>query len=458
MTIGILILNRLKKIICICFFIIAELQLVYAQIDQDSVKMNKWTNHFQLTVISQSHFGFKSLYSGNNSLSNKAEYGATSITSTLFLGRRLWTGGAFYFNPEISGGNGLSSSLGVAGALNGETYRVGIATPQVFIARAYFQQQIPLGNTSYENVADDVNQIKGMAPADRITITAGKFAISDFYDDNKFSHDPRTQFMNWSLMSNGAWDYPANTRGYTFGIVTEMVKRNWTIRFSSVAVSAIANAPKMEYALPGAHSETLGIERKILLGKRPGNLRFVISNTHSRAPSYETGLKAIADNNTYLLNVISGNAEGKTYGGKKLGLGFSGDQELTNNLGVFMRTGWNDGKDASWAFTEIDQTLSAGFSLKGTKWKRPGDVFGVAGVINGISNAHQKFLKAGGYGFIIGDGNLNYGHEAIIEIYYNAFLSKFFWLTADYQFVNNPAYNKDRGPVNAFAFRGHVEF
>jgi hypothetical protein len=458
MTIGILKLNRLKKIISICFFIIVELQFVYAQIDPDSTRMNKWTNHFQLTVISQSQFGFKSSYSGNNSLSNKAEYGATSITSTLFLGRKLWTGGAFYFNPEISGGTGLSSSLGVAGALNGETYRVGNAEPQLSIARAYFQQQIPLGRTSYEKVVDDVNQIKGTAPADRITISAGKFAISDFYDDNKFSHDPRTQFLNWSLMSNGAWDYPANTKGYTFGIVTELVKRNWAIRLSSVAVPAIANAPKMEYVLPGAHSETLEIERKILVDKRPGKLRFIISNTHSRAPSYEVGLKAISDNDTYLLNVISGDAESKTYGGKKFGLGFSGEQELTNDLGVFMRAGWNDGKDVSWAFTEIDQTLSAGLSLNGAKWKRPGDVFGVAGVVNGISGAHQKFLKAGGYGFIIGDGNLNYGREAIIEVYYNARLFNSFWFTADYQFVNNPAYNKDRGPVNAFALRGHVEF
>ncbi len=458
MTIGKLKLNQLKKIICTCFCMLVEWQLVYGQMYPDSAQSNKWTNHFQLTVISQSHFGFKSLYSGDNSLSNEAQYGATSITSTLFLGRRLWKGAAFYFNPEISGGEGLSSSLGVAGALNGETYRVGNAAPQVSFARAYLQQQIPLGQTNYENIEDDVNQIKGMVPADRITISAGKFAVSDFFDDNKFSHDPRTQFLNWSLMSNGAWDYPANTKGYTFGIVTELVKRKWAIKLSSVAVPTIANAPKMEYVLPGAHSETVEVERKILLNKRPGKLRFIISNTHSRAPSYQEGLKAIADNDTLLLNVISGDAENKTYGGKKFGLGFSGEQELTHDLGIFMRAGWNDGKDVSWAFTEIDQTLSAGLSLKGAKWKRADDVFGFAGVVSGISSGHREFLKSGGYGFIIGDGNLNYGHEAIMEVYYNAHLFKSFWFTADYQFVNNPGYNKDRGPVNAVAFRGHVEF
>ncbi|MEO9071243.1 MAG: carbohydrate porin [Ginsengibacter sp.] len=430
----------------------------FAQTTVDSTKETKWTNHFQLTVISQSHLPFKALYSGRNSLSDSSEWGATSITSTLFLGRKLWKGSAFYFNSEISGGQGLSYSQGVAGALNGETYRVGNPAPGIFIARAYLQQQIPLGNTSYENVEDDVNQIKDKVPINRITISAGKFAISDFYDDNIYSHDPRTQFLNWSLMSNGAWDYPANTRGYTFGIVAELIKPKWTLRFSSVAVPKIANAPQMEYNITKAQSETIEFERKLVVNKRSGNIRFTISDTHSRSPSYAEGLKAIADNDTYLLNVISGKAEGNVYGGKKFSLGFSADQELNNEFGIFMRAGWNDGKDVTWAFTEIDQTLSAGFTIKGIKWKRSNDVFGIASVINGISGPHRDFLTAGGYGFIIGDGKLNYAHEPIIETYYNAFLSKFFWLTLDYQFVNNPAYNKDRGPVNVFALRGHATF
>lgn len=448
----------MKKIIILSLIHLFKIPFALAQTNVDSTKETKWTNHFQLTVISQSHLAFKALYSGRNSLSDSSEWGATSITSTLFLGRKLWKGGAFYFNPEISGGNGLSNAHGVAGALNGETYRVGNPAPSVFIARGYLQQQIPLGNTSYGNVDDDVNQVKDKIPLNRITISAGKFAIGDFYDDNKYSNDPRTQFLNWSIMSDGAWDYPANTRGYTFGIVTELIKPKWAIRLSSVAVSKIANAPEMEYNIKKAHSETVEIERTISLNKRPGKLRFIVSNTHSRSPSYAEGMKAIATDDTYLLNVISGNAERNVYGGKKLGLGFNGEQELTNDIGFFMRAGWNDGKDVTWAFTEIDQTLSAGFTIKGIKWKRSDDVFGIASVINGISNAHRNFLAAGGYGFIIGDGKLNYGHEAIIETYYNAFLSKFFWLTLDYQFVNNPAYNKDRGPVNVFAVRGHVAF
>jgi hypothetical protein len=376
----------------------------------------------------------------------------------LFLGRKLWKGAALYFNPEVSVGKGLSFASGVAGALNGETYRVGEVEPQVFIARAYLQQHIPLGNTSYEYVGDDVNQVAGKIPANRITITAGKFAISDFYDDNVYSRDPRTQFSNWSIWSNGAWDYPANTRGYTMGLLVELIKPKWAIRLSSVAVPRIANYHLMEYNFAKAHSETFEFEHKFSINKRPGTFRFIASSTHSKAPSYAEGMQALAQNKTFLLDVIKGNDENTSYGGKKIGLGLNIEQELTNEIGFFSRVGWNDGKYATWAFTEIDRTANAGLLIKGTKWKRPDDRWGIAAVINGISKEHQAFLKAGGNGFIIGDGNLNYGHEGIIETYYNAKMSKFFWLTFDYQFVNNPAYNKDRGPVHVFGVRAHIEF
>jgi hypothetical protein len=446
-----------KKIIAILLLYLFETSFVSAQTNIDSSEKINSTAHFQLTVISQSHLSFKSLYSGKNSLTNNAEWDATSITSTLFLGKKLWKRAAFYFDPEISGGEGLSGSLGVAGALNGETYRVGNAAPSVFIARAYFQQQFALSN-SYENVDDDINQIKGKEATERISLSAGKFAISDFFDDNQYSHDPRTQFLNWSLMSNGAWDYPANTRGYTFGIVTEYFKRNWVFRISSVAVPSIANSPKMEYVFSKAHSETFEIDRKIFLNQKPGTLRFLFSQMFSRAPSYQQGIKAIQTNNQFILDVISGDAKAKNYGGKKYTIGFSGDQQLSNSVGIFLRAGWNDGTDATWAFTEIDETLSAGIAIKGNEWKRPNDVVGIASVVNGISSGHRDFLNAGGYGFIIGDGKLNYAHEGIVEAYYNALLTNFFSLTLDYQFVKNTGYNKDRGPVNAFAIRGHVNF
>ncbi len=447
-----------NKVIIALFICIAITQIVVAQINRDSINKTNWTNHFQFTSVVQGHAGFKALYKGDNSLADTVEVGATTVTATLFLGHKLWKGAAIFFNPELSGGKGLSSVLGVAGALNGESYRVGNPTPAIFVARGYLQQHIALGNTAYENVEDDINKLEVKIPTNRITISAGKFAMGDFFDNNKYSHDPRTQFLNWSLMGNGAWDYPANTRGYTSGLVVELIKPTWAVRISSVAVPRIANAPKMEYKISKAHSETLELERKLNINKRKGVVRFLISNTLSKAPSYIDGLKAITNNNTFLLDVIAGKQEGTNYEGKKFGVGYSFEQELTNEIAVFNRAGWNDGKHATWAFTEIDQSFSLGISVKGNKWKRPEDVCGLATVINDISHDHKDFLKAGGDGFIIGDGRLNYGHETVIETYYNAHLSKYFWVTLDYQFVKNPAYNKDRGPVHVFGMRGHIQF
>ena len=240
---------------------------IFAQ-STDSLK-HGWTNHFQLTFIAQKHAAFHSKYSGQNSLADTAEPAAKSITATLFMGRKLWKGASFYFNPEISGGNGLSFTKGVAGALNGETYRVGAVAPSVFIARAYLRQIFKLGNADYEEVKDDENQIEGKVPSSRITISAGKFAVSDFFDNNTYSKDPRTQFLNWSLWANGAWDYPANTRGYTFGLVAEFIKPNWALRISSVAVPRIANFHLMEYN-DKAHSETVEWEHKFSINKNPG--------------------------------------------------------------------------------------------------------------------------------------------------------------------------------------------
>ncbi len=446
----------MKQYFVLCVLCTLFNQFIIAQA-KDTSKQSNWTNHFQLTFISQKHTGFKAAYSGDKSLADSVEPTASSITTTLFLGRKLWKGAAIYFNPEISGGKGLSFASGVAGALNGETYRVGAVEPAIFIARAYLQQNIPLGNTTYEDVADDVNQINDKVPTSRITITAGKFSIADFFDDNAYSKDPRSQFFNWSLWANGAWDYPANTRGYTQGLVVELIKPNWSMRLSSVAEPSIANFHTMEYNT-NAHAETFECQHKIFINKKKGNIHFLASSNHNRAPSYADGLKAVAINDTFTLNVIRGNVKNTKYGGSKYALGLSIEQELTKEIGFFSRAGWNDGKYASWAFTEIDRTINVGLSVKGNKWKRPEDVCGIATVINGISANHQAFLKTGGYGFIIGDGNLNYGKEKIIESYYNAHLSKYFWLTLDYQFVINPGFNKDRGPLHVLGVRGHIEF
>ena len=420
-------------------------------------KPRNWSYHFQTTVIAQKHSAFKSPYIGENSLVDTIEPTAISLTSTIFLGRKLWKGASIYFNPEMSGGKGLSFTKGVAGALNGETYRVGATEPQVFIARAYFQQHFRLGNSEDELIEDDFNQVQEKAPSTRITFTAGKFAIADFFDDNSYCKDPRTQFFNWSMWANGAWDYPADTRGYTYGVIVDLRKPTWGLKFSSVAVPRIANFHLLEYKLFDAHSETLEFDRQYKINSRPGAFRVIASYTRSKAPSYDQGLEALNTNNAFLLDVISGNEENTSYRGKKFGIGFNIEQELSNDIGFFSRIGWNDGKYVSWAFTEIDQTFNAGVSVKGLRWHRQDDVLGIGFAVNGISSGHREFLKKGGYGFIIGDGQLNYAPETIVESFYNAKLLPFAWLTFDYQFVAQPGHNKDRGPVHVFALRLHIE-
>ena len=444
----------MKQIILIVSITITSIP-VFSQTTIDSSK--KWSYHFQLTAINQTHPSFNAKYSGNNSLSNEGESKKLSLTTTLFLGHKLWKNAALYFNPEIAGGSGISSAKGVAGFTNGETFRIGSTEPVLYIARLFYKQHIPLKNTAYEMVASDANQVEEKIPTSRLTITAGKICLSDFFDNNAYSHDPRSQFINWSLMSNAAWDYPADTRGYTQGLVAELIEPSYAIRFSSVLVPRKANGLQLDYKVTKAHSETVEIE-KIFKTKHPATIRLLAFHTVSQAPTYNTTLAEVKNGDSTSVYVYTGQVEWKKYGGVKYGFGVNAEKEISNNCGAFLKASWNDGKTATWAFTEIDRSVSIGLHIKGNSWKRPSDNIGLAQVINGISKDHQAFLHAGLYGFIIGDGKLNYGAEAITEIYYKAQIASSLFISADYQFVNNPAYNKDRGPVHVFAIRGHIEF
>ena len=427
---------------------------IKAQSISDSNK--KWSYHFQFTTITQGHPSFKAKYSGDNSLRNTAETNALSVTSTLYIGRQLWKNAALYSNAEIASGEGISSGRGIAGFTNGETYRIGNPAPALYVARLYFQQYFPLKNTKYEKVENEANQLEGNIPSSRITVTAGKFSLTDFFDNNKYSHDPRTQFMNWALMSNGAWDYPANTRGYTTGVVVEFIKPLWAIRLSGVVVPRKANGLLMDYNISKAHGLTFELQKN-WKGNKPGAIRCLAYRNSSQAPTYNTTLQEVKNGDSTSVAVYTAEKEWKRYSGIKYGFGINAEQKITKDAGAFFKTSWNDGKTATWAFTEIDQSVSAGVSIKGSIWKRVEDNLGIAEVINGISKDHRNFLNAGLYGFIIGDGKLNYGAEVITEIYYQAKLAKTLFASFDYQFVKNPAYNKDRGPVHVFAVRAHIE-
>jgi high affinity Mn2+ porin len=425
--------------------------------DSAAVRPNPWSVHFQLTVVSMGHFAFPATYSGKNSMVDTVEKNVTSLTSTVFLGRKLWRGAAIYFNPEISGGRGLSDATGMAGFPNGETFRIGNPAPAFYTARLYIQQTIPLGHTAYTYAADDVNQVGDSVPIRRITLSLGKFSLDDFYDDNPFSHDPRGQFLNWSLMSNGAWDYPANTRGYTQGLVAELFEPTWAIRASAVMEPRQANGPDLDNNIFDYHGLTLEAEKSFTIGSQPGTVRALGFYNLTRAPTYAKVVQEVKAGDSSLVGIFSGAALSHDHGAK-YGWGISANQNITRDLGLFLRASWNDGKTATWAFTEIDQSISAGLQLAGKPWHRPEDHLGGAFVLNGISSGHQAFLKAGLNGFMVGDGNLTYGHEGIAEVYYAAKLFPHTYLTADYQFCNSPGYNKDRGPINIYAIRAHIEF
>ena len=433
--------------------IILSLICYIATAQNKSDSTEKWSTHFQLTVIDQSHPSFKAPYSGDNSLNKDAEE-ALSLTTTLYIGRKLWKGGAVYFNPEVSGGSGVSSARGIAGFSNGETFRIGNPSPALYMGRLFLRQYIPLSKDA-DLVESDMNQLKEYVPKKRIVITAGKFALSDIFDANSYSHDPRAQFLNWSLMGNGAWDYPANTRGYTDGVVVEYITPEWEVRAAGTLVGTYANGPDFDYHFWDAHSATVEFTKNMSFNSHKGKVNLLLFRNVTKAPVYRDVINAYLNHTDVSLDVING----KTYGNVKYGIGINAEQELNKSLGAFFRASWNDGKTATWAFTEIDRSISLGFSYKGDGWKRPDDVFGIAGVVNGISKDHRDFLAVGGYGFIIGDGKLpNYSTEQIAEVYYNAKLNKNLYLSGDYQFINNPAYNSDRGPASVFSIRAHVEF
>jgi len=293
--------------------------------------------------------------------------------------------------------------------------------------------------------------LAGLKSKRYFSFTIGKFGMADFYDGNEFSHDPRSQFMNWALMDNGAWDYPANTRGYVLGSHLELGQPNWTLRFAFTMSTTSANGAIWDAKIGHANTQTLEYERRYTINGNKGTVRVLGFRNNGKMGIYSQALAQNPVNPVVDTNL--------TYGKHKYGFGISADQYLSKDLGVFAKVSYNDGKTETWYFTEIDRSLSFGGVLKGTSWKRGDDELALAFVANGLSAPHRNYLAAGGYGFIIGDGKLNYGHELIAELYYkiNAYQKKV-WLTPDYQFIVNPAYNKDRGPVNVLSLRAHVEF
>jgi high affinity Mn2+ porin len=404
-----------------------------------------WNEHFQMTTVTQTHGAFPSPYQGQNSLSPGFEI-PTSFTSTLFVGRKLWSDAYFFANPEESMGSGLSGTHGIAGFPNGEIYRVDDPSAKTNLSRLFFQQDFGLGGGK-EQIEDDLNQFAAEKDVRRVSLVAGKFSLNDHFDGNSYSHDPRTQFLNWSLMDNGAWDYAADTRGYTWGIYSELHLEKWSLRLALVQVPKIANQLDMDGDIVHAHSGNLELEYRY----KTGVVRLLGYMNQARMGNYRQSIN-LAINSGSPPDITQTEGYSTKYG---FGLGF--EHELTPELGIFSRIGWDDGATETWAFTEIDRTFSLGGVLKGISWHRPSDIVGLAFILNGLSKDHADYLSAGGVGFMVGDGALNYAPEQILEIYYRFKIIKEFAISPDFQFVRNPGYNADRGPVPIYALRAHFE-
>jgi high affinity Mn2+ porin len=423
---------------------------LFAQ-EKDTLKDHWLSIHAQATVINQFKPGFSAPYSGENSLSTQKE-SQSSMTSTLYLGVRLWKGSSVYFNPEIAGGSGLSGALGIGDATNGETFRVGSPAPQIYLARLFFRQIIPLRKEKVYQESDQ-NQLAMFVPTNYLSITIGKVGIADFFDDNIYSHDPRTQFMAWSLMDNGAWDYPANTRGYTPSVAVEFIAPNHELRYAFSLLPADANGNTMDWNVQRSGSHNLEYVHKHQFNKRKGAIRLLAFFNTTHMGNYKQSL-----DNSFGDSIPPDITSNRMYGRSKYGFGINMEQEFNAEIGGFFRASWNDGKNETWAFTEIDRSVSAGIVWEGQRWKRPDDRIGLAYVTSGLSKPHRDYLKAGGKGFILGDGNLDYGWEHLTELYYSAALVKdHLFLSGTYQFLLNPGYNKDRkGPVHILSIRLHM--
>ncbi len=399
--------------------------------------------HFQETVITQGHPGFQAKYSGNNSLNTHSE-SATSITTTLYFGLRIVNNLELYADPEISGGSGISGAVGLAGFSNGETFRIGNPKPTLYPARLFLKYTFNFNDNETE-IADDENQLSEKQSNENFSIILGKFGIADYFDNNDYSHDPRTQFLNWSLMNSGAWDYPADTRGYTWGLVCIYNNPNYVIQFAGVMEPLNANGLEMDTHINKAYSLTLEFDKAYSIANNEGDARILFFLNKARMGNYRETI----NNPAYNMDI----SQSRRYSRNKIGFAFNLSQKINKSTGGFLRLSWNDGKNETWAFTEIDHSLALGLVQEGIIKSRVNDELGIAYILNGISADHRDYLASGGYGFIIGDGKLNYDNENIFELYYKIQISDYLAFTPDYQFVINPAYNKDRGPVNIFSIR-----
>ena len=406
-----------------------------------------WNWHFQNTDIFQYHPGISAKYSGPLSL-NTGREGKETVSLDLFAGARLWRGAEAHADALVWQGFGLSKAHGIDGFPNGEAFRLGKDFPNLNPARLFIRQTIGLGGAE-DNLKEDALHLASVQDVSCVTLTLGKLSAKDIFDNNAYANDARTQFMNWGLIANEAWDFPADSIGYTTGFAAELNQPRWALRYGLFQMPRVSNGVAMDQHYLEAWGMVTEFEWRYALGGHPGALRALAFLNRAHMGSYQ----ATQDNPTLGGDVTLTRAYRYKYGG-----GLNWEQELARNVGVFARLGWSDGTTEAWAFSDVDRTATLGVSIKGEPWHRPGDTFGVAGVGNGISYVHRRFLAAGGTGILAGDGALTYGGEKILETYYDFQVWRSVRTTLDFQYVENPAFNRDRGPVCVLGARLHWEF
>ena len=416
-----------------------------------SVEPEHWNLYFQATAIGDEHGTFRAPYQGPFSLEDYPEHDV-SLTTTLYFTALLGANTQLIFNPEVAGGKGFSGVSGIGDPPNGEIPRVATAMPKPYLARLLVSHDFGFG-TETEKVESDANQLSGVRPVTRYSIYVGRFTITDYFDNNAYTHDPREQFMAWGVMYNGAWDYPADTHGYTWGLVQELHTHNWAFRYGIAAEPRVANGEQMDRRLFRDHGHAFEGERRYSFGGHAGTVRLLGFANRADAGNYATALR-VATETGAAPNVVATRRPGTL----KYGAGLNLEQEITRDVGVFMRLGWNDGKTESFAFTAIDRLASAGVSVKGTRWKRKDDVVASSFTPTGISALHAEYLARGGMDFLIGDGRLNYAPEYVWESYYSARVCPGLFATFDLQHDTNLAFNHDRGPVWIPSIRLHMAF
>ncbi len=417
---------------------------------ESSSEMEAANVHGQITVLPQGYPKFRALYSGPHSLQPSGEIRATG-SSTAFFGLRLWEGGEAYVNPEIDVGYGVSNTFGVAGFPSSEAYKLGRSAPYLRLNRYFLRQTAGLGGDT-EKIDSGQNQLAGKVDANRLTFTVGKYSVVDIFDDNKYAHDGRNGFMNWSVIDMGAFDYAADVWSFTYGATAEWRQNWWTGRVGVFQLSRVPNSPEIEPVLFRQFSQVAELEARYSLFGRTGKIRLLGYGDLASMGKYD---EAIANGHLTGTTPDVSLIRKKRY---KAGGGVNIEQAITDDLGVFLRASTSNGRYETYEFTEVESSLSAGAVLSGKPWGRPNDAIGVAGAVNGISNNHANYLAAGGLGIMLGDGRLNYGGEHILEAYYKYSIADGIHLTGDFQFVDNPGYNRDRGPVPIFGLRLHGEF